>query len=147
MKEVQKSQRQAGLAWPGSLSHLHEEMDRIFNRFFGELRPMEVVGSCVADISEDNQHVYVNTELPGMTKDDVELTFENGLLTISGEKKHETSPGNEDLQERYYGRIYRSLTLPSGVDEKKVKAAMKDGVLRIILDKTPESKPRRIPIE
>jgi HSP20 family protein len=147
MREVTKRNRQAGLAWPGSLGRLHEEMDRLFNRFFGELRPMEVVGSCVVDVSEDDEHVYINAELPGMTREDVELTLENGLLTVSGEKKRETIPGNEDLTERYYGRIYRSLTLPSGVDEKKVKATMKEGILRIVLDKTPESKPHRIPIE
>jgi HSP20 family protein len=147
MKEIMKRTREAGLSWPGGLGRLHEEMDRMFNRFFGELRPMEVVGSSVVDISEDDEHIYINTELPGMTREDVELTIENGLLTISGEKKRETLPGKEDLQERYYGRIYRSLTLPSGVDEKKVKATMKEGILRIILDKTPESKPHRIPIE
>ena len=146
-KELMRRTREAGLAWPGSLGRLHEEMDRMFNRFFGELRPMEVVGSSVVDISEDDEHIYVNTELPGMTREDVELTIENGLLTISGEKKRESLPGKEDLQERYYGRIYRSLTLPAGVDEKKVKATMKEGILRIILDKTAESKPHRIPIE
>ena len=147
MRELTKRTREAGLAWPGSLGRLHEEMDRLFNRFFGELRPMEVIGSCVVDVSEDDEHVYVNAELPGMTREDVELTLENGLLTISGEKKSETIPGNEDLTERYYGRIYRSLTLPSGVDEKRVRATMKEGILRIVLDKTPESKPHRIPIE
>ena len=147
MRELTKRTREAGLAWPGSLGRLHEEMDRLFNRFFGELRPMEVVGSCVVDVSEDDEHVFINAELPGMTREDLELTLENGLLTISGEKKSETIPGNEDLNERYYGRIYRSLTLPSGVDEKKVRATMKEGILRIVLDKTPESKPHRIPIE
>jgi HSP20 family protein len=108
---------------------------------------MEVVGSFVVDVNEDDEHIYVKAELPGLTREDLELTLENGLLTISGEKKSEKLPGREDLQERYYGRIYRSLTLPSGVDEKNVKATMKDGILHIVLDKTAESKPRRIPIE
>jgi HSP20 family protein len=147
MREITKRTREAGLAWPGSLGRLHEEMDRMFNRFFGELRPMEVVGSFVVDVNEDDEHIYIRAELPGLTREDIELTLENGLLTIGGEKKRETLPGREDLQERYYGRIYRSLTLPSGVDETKVKATMKDGILNIVLDKTPESKPRRIPIE
>lgn len=147
MKEITKRTRESGLAWPGSLGRLHEEMDRMFNRFFGELRPMEVVGSFVVDVNEDDKHIYIKAEMPGMTKEDTELTVENGLLTISGEKVRETLPGHEDLQERYYGRIYRSLTLPSSVNEKNVKATMKDGILNIVLDKIPESKPSRIPIE
>ena len=68
MKELATKKRSAGLAWPGNLGSLHEEMDRLFNRFFGETRPMEVVGSCVVDVKEDKEHIYIDSEMPGMTK-------------------------------------------------------------------------------
>ena len=144
MKELVK--REA--PWPVSMGRLHEEMDRLFGKFFGELSPMEVFGSCVVDIREDDRNVYVDAELPGMKKDEIDVSIENGLLTISGEKKIEPETrGQEDLKERYYGRMYRCLTLPSAVNEDKVKATMQDGVLRIVLEKNEEAKPRRIPIE
>jgi len=144
MKEL--ATRQAGTLWPANWSKLHDEMDRLFSSFFGE-SPMQLVGSCPVDIREDDKHVYVEAELPGMSKEDIEVTIENGLLTISGEKKAEKKAGDEDLRERYYGRMYRCLTLPSMVDESKVKAKMKDGVLNIELEKTQTAKPKKIEIE
>ncbi|OHB54793.1 MAG: hypothetical protein A2Y12_04030 [Planctomycetes bacterium GWF2_42_9] len=145
MKELTKRKRE-GLAWPGNLGKLHEEMDRLFMNFFGE-SPMQVVGSCPVDVKEDDKHVYVDAELPGMSKNELEVTVENGILTISGEKKIEKKEGEEDLRERYYGRMYRSLTLPSHVDENKVKATMKDGVLHVVLEKKEAERPKRIEIE
>jgi HSP20 family protein len=110
---------------------------------------MDIIGSCVVDIREDDKKVYVDAELPGLTKENIEVTMENGVLIISAEKKIEEEHKNrrEDLKERYFGTLYRSLTLPSNVDESKIKANMKDGVLHITIDKTEETRPRKVEIE
>jgi HSP20 family protein len=147
MKEL-AARRETGMTLPGNLGRLHEEVDRLFSRFFGEFTPMEVVGSAIVDIREDEKSIYVDAELPGMSKEDVEVSIENGLLTISGEKKIEhQAKGREDLKERYFGRIYRSLTLPSQVNENTVKATMADGILHLTLEKVEQPKARRIEIE
>jgi HSP20 family protein len=148
MAEMTKRKQDTGLAWPGSM-RFHDEVDRLFNRFFGELSPMEVVGSSVVDIREDEKNVYIDAELPGVKRDDTELTIENGILYISAEKKfeQEQKQGREDLRERYYGRIYRALTLPSSVNPENVKATMKDGVLHITLEKQAQAQPRKIEIQ
>ena len=149
MKKELMRKREAGLAWPGSLGRLHEEMDRMFNRFFGELRPMEVVGSSVVDISEDDEHIYVNTELPGMTREDVELTIENGLLTISGEKKEHAEEQKENYYhvESRYGSFRRDLILPAEVDVDKVSAQYKDGILTVTMPKAEKAKAKRIKVQ
>jgi HSP20 family protein len=136
-------------AWPLGIQRFHDEMGRMFERFLDDFasNPGEVVGSCPVDVWEDDDHIYVEAELPGITRDEIDLTLERGLLTISGERKIDERPGADDLRERYFGRVYRCLTLPSAVDEKKVDATMKDGILRIVLDKAPEAKPHRIEVK
>lgn len=147
MKEL--ASKREGVVLPSSMTRLHDEMDRLFSRFFGELSPMDIIGSCVVDIREDERKVYVDAELPGLSKDEIEVTLDNGVLIISAEKKieEEHKDKREDLKERYFGRLYRSLTLPSNVDEGKIKANMKDGVLHITIDKTEETKARKVEIE
>jgi HSP20 family protein len=101
------------------------------------------------DVREDVDHLYVEAELPGFAKDDVNVTLENQTLTISAERKEQTrKPEKSDwlLNERRHSRFLRSFTLPPTVDQQTVNAKLQDGVLNITINKREESKPRKIAI-
>ena len=125
--------------------------ERLLERFFGPEqweweREMAHFG---VDIREDADHVYVEADLPGFKKDEIDLSIDNGVLTIRAEKRHEppeAKQGDYLLRERRYERFERSFSLPSNVDQQKVNANLKEGCLTVTLDKTPESKARKIPL-
>lgn len=100
------------------------------------------------DVREDGDHIYVEAELPGFKKDDVDITLENQTLTIAAERREEKEPKKGDLllNERRYSRFLRSFTLPPTVDEKSVNAKLLDGVLTVTLNKREETKPRKIQV-
>jgi HSP20 family protein len=90
----------------------------------------------------DTEKTYeVTAELPGMDEKNVEVRFTSGVLSIKGEKKEEKEEKKKDyhLSERRYGSFQRSFTVPDGVDTEKIEATFKDGVLTVILPKTPEA--------
>jgi HSP20 family protein len=127
------------------------EVQNNLERFFEDVWPGESdhLMSYDLDVHEDAEHVYVEAELPGLTKDDIEMTLEDNVLTIRGEKKlqRDQKEGNFHLSERRYGRFSRSLRLPTVVDENKVQASLKEGVLKVTLDKREEVKPRKIEVK
>jgi HSP20 family protein len=98
------------------------------------------------DVREDADHIYVEAELPGFRKDEVDITLENSTLTISAERKENSQNENGDwlLRERRYSRFLRSFTLPPTVDEQSVDAKLSDGVLLVTLNKREETKPRKV---
>ena len=102
------------------------------------------------DVREDADHFYVEAELPGFNKEDVDITLENQMLTIAAERKSEKQEKNPKgellLHERRYNRFLRSFTLPPTVDEQSVNAKLDNGVLTITLNKREETKPRRIQV-
>jgi HSP20 family protein len=134
------------------LSSARREVDRVFDRFFGQgaAQGMTVWAPAV-DVRETNDEIQVSAELPGLSPQDVNVTVENGVLTISGEKKQEVQEGKEDsnyyLYERRYGRFERSFSLPRTVNADKVKAQFENGVLTIGLPKAEAAKPRRVQVE
>ncbi|MCC2667083.1 MAG: heat-shock protein, partial [Gammaproteobacteria bacterium] len=91
---------------------------------------------------------HIKAELPGIKKEDLKVTFENGLLTIKGERKQEKEEKDKKFHriERYYGSFARSFSIPDNVDETKLKAEFKEGLLNIYLPKTqkPKSKSTEI---
>lgn len=101
------------------------------------------------DVFEDANKYAVEVELPGVKKEDVNVTVEDGVLTISGETKSqsETKDGTVHRTERKYGKFIRSLSLPAAVKADKVEATYKDGILRIELPKAEESKPKQIKVK
>ncbi len=102
------------------------------------------------DVVEHANDFVIRTELPGVKKEDIEVTFENGVLSISGETKAETEEkedGQVIRQERRYGKYLRSLRLATPIDEKRVKANYKDGVLELTLPKAEEAKPKKITVD
>ncbi len=131
------------------LARLQDEMTRLFGdeRMF---RAGESVGwtpSC--DIYEDEEAVKVRFELAGVDPKNVEVRFENGVLTLKGERKLE----NEEKRENYhrvelsYGTFTRSFSLPGTIDGEKIRAESKDGVLTVTLPKRAEAKPRSIQVK
>lgn len=100
------------------------------------------------DISETADALTVKAELPGIRKEDVRITVEDHVLTLSGERKFEKDASGEDYHriERAYGAFARSFTLPANVKTDKVEAAFQDGVLTVKLPKMEEAKPRTIEI-
>jgi len=131
------------------------EFDTVLNRYFAgdggnasgnRANWMAPYG---VDIREDQDHLYVEADLPGFKKDEVDITLENQTLTISAEHKPaptEEKKGDWLLNERRYARFLRSFTLPPTVDDQKVDAKLHDGVLRITLNKREETKPRKIQV-
>ena len=100
------------------------------------------------DVAETEHAFTVTTELPGLAKEDVSITFENGTLTISGEKKVAEEKKEKTFHriERAFGTFSRSLTLPKDVEAEKAAATFKDGVLTIDIPKVEQAKPRTLKI-
>ena len=100
------------------------------------------------DVAETEEDVIVTAELPGVRPEDVDLTIANDILTIRGEKKEEEEADKERRHrvERCYGNFQSSISLPTGVQEDKVEACYKDGVLRVSIPKGEKVKPKQIKI-
>jgi HSP20 family protein len=100
------------------------------------------------DIYEQDGNIVLKAELPGVDSKDVDIRLENNVLTLSGERKLDTEVKRENYHrvERSYGSFTRSFTLPTVVDQEKIKADYQDGVLRVTLPKREEAKPKQISI-
>ena len=100
------------------------------------------------DVREDEHAITVDLEMPGMKKEDFNLSIENDNLTIAGERKSEASDtqGESFRSERIFGKFTRSLTLPVAVETDKVTASYKDGILRVSLPKAEIAKPKKIEV-
>ena len=125
------------------------EIDRLshmFNDFYGMGRSwMPAV-----DIFETNDREFVvKAELPDMKREDINVTFENSVLTLTGERKAEfdSNEGTYHRSERAYGRFSRSFTLPATVDGNRINASYKDGVLTVRVPQREEAKPRQIAVD
>jgi len=101
------------------------------------------------DIAETDKAFEIKVEIPEVNKEDVKVTVDNGVLTIRGERKQEKEEKGKKFHrvERYYGIFTRSFTLPDNVDETKVKASFKDGMLNLQIPKTAEAKPKTIEVK
>jgi HSP20 family protein len=101
------------------------------------------------NIWEDDKGYYLEAEVPGVEKENVKVTFENRLLTLSGERTFENSVENyrHHLAERSFGRFMRSFTLPADVDASRIEATFKNGVLLVQIAKSEEARPREIAIK
>jgi HSP20 family protein len=139
--------------------HPLETLDREFGRVLGRLwgangaEVPSTLAPYAVNVYEDADHFHVEAELPGFAKDEVEITLEDGVLTIRAERQDETNtpqnaPHNRQPLhiERRWTRFERSFTLPTAVDENSVQARLDNGVLAITLNKREEVKPRKIHI-
>ena len=120
-------------------------------REFAQLQdPLSGIWVPPVDIYQNGEHELVlKAELPDMTRDEIDITVENGTLTIKGEKKFSTDVKEEQFHriERRYGSFSRTFTLPQSVDTSKVAADYRNGVLTIRLPQREEAKPRQIKVD
>jgi HSP20 family protein len=130
---------------------LRDDIDRLFESPLTEwARNSNLLSGWnpALDLYEDKDNLYVKVELPGMKREDIDVSLHEGSLSISGERKGEEK--NEDAEvyraERFFGRFQRTVTVPTSVAVDKVKAQYKDGILTITLPKTEEAKPKHIDV-
>jgi HSP20 family protein len=134
------------------LRGLQDEMNRLFltNYSRGEDRDLaRGAWSPSVDIFENKDQLVIEAELPGMKPENVDVSIENNVLTIHGERKFEKKDEGDNFHrvERAYGTFTRSFTLPPTVSSENVNAAFENGVLKLTLAKREEAKPRRIEIQ
>jgi len=133
----------------GRLSNLRDQIDRLFDLSFPPLTPETFGGwSPALDVYQDKDNVTVKVELPGLKKEDIDISLHDGVLSISGERKFEQDDqsGQTFRSERFFGRFQRSVSLPTSVAGDKVSAAYKDGILTVTLPKAEEAKPKQIEV-
>ncbi len=130
---------------------MRRQMDQIMNDMLGEESAATQQGEYLLplDVAEDDNDYIVKASLPGVKPDNIDVTYRNGTLTISGESKHEQDVENEQyhMRERSFGTFRRSITLPGDIDPDKIDAHFEDGVLTLMLPKSEQAKPKRIPIK
>lgn len=130
---------------------LQNEINRLFDispfeesmgLFDGTLTP-------AVDVVENKDNLVVTADLPGINKDDIDISITNSVLTIKGEKQDEEETDDKKVyrRESWSGSFQRTVTLPNTVDPDKVKAEMKNGVLNITLPKKEEAKPKKIDVD
>lgn len=139
-------------AWPtlDRWNNLRDELNSLLEvPFLTNSHRQDLFGgwSPALDLYQNNDNVVAVLELPGMRKEDIEISLHDGTLTISGERKSSSSNGEKaERSERYVGSFRRSITLPVRVNSSKVNATYRDGVLTVTLPKAEEAKPKRIDV-
>ena len=132
----------------GAMAGLRDQMNRLFDSVFKDLTIQTMAVSWPSIEVQDKDGAYrIAAELPGLDEKDVEVSLQDGVLTIRGEKKAETEDKERQYSERYYGRFKRRLSLGE-LDEEKITASFDNGVLTIIAPKSPkaEAQAKRVPI-
>jgi HSP20 family protein len=136
--------------WSNLRDELNSFFDTPFSSNFGRTGQLFTGWSPALDLHESGDHFVAVVELPGMRKEDIDISLHDGALTISGERKRESSESNngETAQrtERYVGTFRRSIALPTRVDPSKVTATYQDGILKVTLPKAEEAKPKQIQV-
>lgn len=136
------------------LRSMQDQMDRLLNLSWGggdysgeDIK--EGIWQPAVDIYETQDSIVIKAELPDVDQKDIDVRIEDGLLTIKGERKHESEVKKENYHriERYFGSFQRSFKLPGTVDQEKVQASCEKGVLTVTLPKKEEIKPKQINVE
>jgi HSP20 family protein len=132
--------------WTAPINRLEGLFDRFFDDSVFGFGTRAAEAASPMSLWHDEDHIYVEVDLPGMTEQDVEVTVHKGVLYLRGERKPEE--GRQYLYNgRTYGRFERTITLPDEVDVDAVQAELSQGVLRLTLSKSPETKPRKITLK
>jgi len=134
------------------LGRIRNEINRLFEEPFGFTTPATALyegWSPAVDVYEDKDKITVRAEMPGLKKEDIEVSVVGDTLMITGERKQEEERREENTYraERYFGRFQRSITLPTLVESNKIQASYKDGVLTITCPKSEEAKRKQIEVK
>ena len=127
---------------------LPRDLERFFSDFGLDLWKSDTIWQPAVDIVETKDSFEVKAELPGMKKDDIKIEFEDGVLTLTGERKSEKEDKDKNFyrMERRYGKFQRCFALPKNVKVEEIKASYKDGVLTVNIPKAEEAKAKEIEI-
>jgi HSP20 family protein len=124
--------------------------ERVFDQLFGWVNPAAVVcenWAPASDVAETEKAYVVTMELPGVDMKKLDITYEDGGVTVKGEKEKETTEGECcQCSERFSGPFARTIQVAGDVDRERIEATYKDGILKIVLPKSEEAKPRKIEI-
>jgi HSP20 family protein len=128
-------------------------MESVFERFFGE--PFGEIGTTVktwtprVDVEETDMEMLVKADLPGVDAKDVEISVADGSLILKGEKKEEREEKKKNYHsvERFVGKFYREIALPSGTDPDKIAATSSKGVITVTIPKKPEAQPKKVAVK
>ena len=129
------------------------QSSNVFNRFFDDDFLSELSAAnqwpVALDVVEEKDQYVLKADLPGIKKEDIKVSVENGILTIEGERKSEAEQKDKQVHrlERSYGRFVRSLNVGTNVDNDRIRANYKDGVLELFVPKAEAAKPRSIEIQ
>jgi len=128
---------------------LQSDVNRVFDAFFGNgsgSRTRRWVPAM--DLVETDDHLVLRADLPGLSRDDVEIEIKDGVLTVAGERRADHEEKSEGFYrvERSFGRFSRSMTLPDGIDADTIAAEFDDGVLEVRIPKPERRKPHRVAI-
>ncbi|QOG24049.1 Hsp20 family protein [Bradyrhizobium sp. SEMIA] len=128
---------------------LHREIDRLFNEVAQGIGQNGAQLVPKVEISENDRAIEVSAEMPGLERKDVEISIDDDMLTIRGEKKIEDDKTDKNVQhsERSYGVFLRVLQLPPGIDPSSVQATMSNGVLKISIPKPAKPEPKKIEVK
>lgn len=136
------------------IESLQREMNRLFDfsltrNPWGESTLLGSQWSPAVDIYDSKDNLLVKADLPGLSKEEIDVSVDHDTLIIKGEKKKESEVKEENYfkTERFYGSFYRTIRLPSDVNSEKVEAKYQDGVLTLVLPKKEEAKPKQITID
>jgi HSP20 family protein len=133
--------------WSNLRDELNSFFDMPFWSSFDRTGQLFTGWSPALDLYESGDHLVAVVELPGMRKEDIDISLHDGTLAISGERKRESNNGEKAQRtERYVGTFRRSITLPTRVDASKVSATYQDGILKVTLTKAEEAKPKQIQV-
>lgn len=147
MKYIRPQATASALPALDPVSRLQAEMQKLFEAPFADFGSQFFnVWAPALDVYEDKENLVVTLEVPGMKKEDFEIALHDGVLSIGGERRLETSGTRKSgyRSERFEGRFQRSVTLPKAVDASKVRAAYKDGVLTVTLPIAEAARPKQI---
>jgi HSP20 family protein len=146
--------RQRGNIAPGVLlfGPLHREIDRLFDEFSRDLAPLQQAAANLLpniDVAETDKQIEVTVEMPGLERGDVEISLEDNVLTIRGEKRMEANRDDKNVyvSERAYGVFLRTIELPPGVDPSSINATMQNGVLKITIPKPANAEAKKIEVK
>jgi HSP20 family protein len=127
---------------------LRDELEQLFEGSLSRVAPMRFWNPAL-DVYEDKDNLFVKAELAGLKKEDIDVSLEDGVLTLSGERKSDEKLAEAQTyrSERFVGRFQRSITLPSEVKADQVAAHYADGILTITLPKAEAAKPKHIEVK
>jgi HSP20 family protein len=141
------------MATPSDLLNMHRGIDRMFDTLFSggswDEKTASSMWSPAVDVEERDLDYVVRVELPGVAKEDVNITTRENILTIRGEKKQkkESKESGYHRVERLYGSFQRSFALPGNVKDEKIEATFTDGILEVLVPKAEEAKARSIEVK